>query len=428
VSHAGVQRLDSRAGGIDFAADEGSYLAYGLGRSYGDSCLNEGGTLLETPALNGLLSFDEASGLLRCQAGVTLAEIIGFALPRGWFLPTSPGTKFVTVGGAIANDVHGKNHHRAGTFGRHVPRFELLRSDGERLDCSATQNAGLYGATIGGLGLTGLITWAEVQLRRAPGPFIAMESVRFRSLDEFLELSAESDRDFEYTMAWVDCMAAGESSGRGLFMRGNHAWQRHIPGRAESASQKLSVPFALPGSLLNTLSVRAFNLVHYHAQLAQTVSKVVHYDPFFYPLDAIGEWNRLYGRRGFLQHQCVVPHEQAGPAMLAILDAVSRSGQGSFLAVLKTFGDLPSPGLLSFPRPGVTLALDFALRGRSTLDLLDRLDEVVLAHGGAVYPAKDARMSPQTFEASFPGWRDLLPYIDERFSSSFWRRVTGGRA
>jgi FAD/FMN-containing dehydrogenase len=425
VQHSRVEQLDWRRPHVDFAAHEGSYLAYGLGRSYGDSCLNDGGALIETPSNDNFLEFNEQTGVLRCQAGVTLAQIIDFALPRGWFLPTSPGTKFVTVGGAIANDVHGKNHHVAGTFGRHVLSFELLRSDGERLTCSQTQNRDLYRATIAGLGLTGLIVSAEVQLRRAPGPFIAMESIRFSSLDEFIELSHDADQRFEYTMSWVDCMATGKSAGRGIFLGGNHAWQRHIPGQKLERPQRLAVPFEMPLTLLNNLSVRAFNELWYRKQLAKSVSATQHYDPFFYPLDSVGDWNRIYGRRGFLQHQCVIPHEYARTALLGILEAVARSGQGSFLAVLKTFGDVPSPGMLSFPRPGLTLALDFAVRGQSTFDLLDALDEIVLANHGAVYPAKDARMAPGTFEASFPNWREFSPYVDQRFSSSFWRRVTG---
>jgi FAD/FMN-containing dehydrogenase len=351
--------------------------------------------------------------------------VLEFCVPRGWFLPTTPGTKFVSIAGAIANDIHGKNHHVAGTFGRHVTCFELVRSDGERLLCSSIENAGLYRATIGGMGLTGFITWAEFRLKRVPGPYIAMESIRFGSLDEFFELSDDSDRLFEYTMSWVDCMATGRDTGRGLFMRGNHAWQKRIPGLDPNPKQRLGISFDLPEFALNGTAVKAFNWLLYHKQLAPVVTATTPYDPFFYPLDSIGHWNRMYGRRGFMQHQCVVPHEGATQALRAMFNATSESGQGSFLAVLKTFGDLPSPGMMSFPRPGATLALDFPFRGEKTLKLLDRLDDIAIAVGGAVYPAKDARMSRRTFEASFPRWRDFEPYIDPKFSSSFWRRVTG---
>ena len=420
-----VRELLWRDQARDIESVPSSVLPFGMGRSYGDSCLNDGGTLLTTPALDHLLAFDEDNGLLRCEAGVTLAQILQFGVPRGWFLPTTPGTKFVTVGGAIANDVHGKNHHVAGTFGRHVRRFELVRSDGKTYLCSPEENPELYAATIGGLGLTGLITWAEVQLRAVSGPYISMDSVRFGSLDEFFEVSAESDRDFEYTMSWVDCLASGKQMGRGLFMRGNHSWQPHIPGKKAGFHQKIALPVDLPSFVLNRLSIKAFNTLHYHAQLPKRVHKTLPYDPFFYPLDSIGTWNKMYGQRGFLQHQCVIPHEAGAKGMRAILQAISDSGEGSFLAVLKTFGSLTSPGMMSFPRPGVTLALDFPLKGAKTLALVDRLDDIVLEYGGAVYPAKDARMSSRMFDASFPRWREFARYVDPGFSSSFWRRVTG---
>lgn len=417
--------------GLDSAAMleqcNGTLLPYGMGRSYGDSCLNPGGTLLETRDLNCLIAFDEETGLLRCESGVSLAQVLAFAVPRGWFLPTTPGTKFVTIGGAIANDVHGKNHHVAGTFGRHVTRFELVRSDGSVRVCSPTENAELYSATIGGLGLTGLITWAEVQLRAVAGPYIEMESIKFGSLDEYFAIAAESDQGFEATMSWVDCMASGASLGRGLLMRGNHSWRPRIPGLDAAPKQKAALPFDFPAGVLNSFSIRAFNTLYYNAQLAKQVRKTVPYEPFFYPLDSITDWNRMYGSRGFMQHQCVVPHPMARDALRAILGATSRAGEGSFLAVLKNFGHMESPGLLSFPRPGVTLALDFANRGPRTFRLLDELDRIVVEHGGAIYPAKDARMSPETFEASFPHWREFAKHIDERFSSSFWRRVTQGK-
>ena len=404
---------------------DGPVLPYGQGRSYGDSCLNEGGTLLDTSGLRRFIAFDETAGILRCEAGTTLAEILDLIVPKGWFLPTTPGTKFVSVGGAIANDVHGKNHHVAGTFGRHVLSFELLRSDGRSYVCSPAENVDLYRATIGGLGLTGLILWAEIQLHAISGPFIDIESVRFGSLDEYFDIAGETNRTHECTMAWVDCVATGRQMGRGLLMLGNHSWQPRIPGISAEPRQKLALPVDLPSGVLNKLSIRAFNAVHYHAQIPKQVRKTVPYDAFFYPLDAIGAWNHMYGRAGFLQHQCVVPPESAREAVRSIFEVTSRSGEGSFLAVLKTFGDLPSPGMISFPRPGATLALDFPLRGSSTLRLLDELDAIVLEHGGAVYPAKDARMSPRCFEASFPDWREFERYVDERFSSSFWRRVTG---
>ncbi len=423
--HRAVVPVRWRDDVIDLAAIEGPALPYGWGRSYGDSCLNEGGTLLDTGPLNRFMDFDDTTGLLRCEAGVTLADILALIVPRGWFLPTTPGTKFITVGGAIANDVHGKNHHKAGTFGCHVTRFELLRSDGERMICSPDENAELFRATIGGLGLTGLILWAEIRVRRVAGPFIAKEQIRFRCVDEFFEISADSDERFEHTMAWVDCLATGQHLGRGLFMRGNYAWPKHIPRKAAEPRSLFTVPVQLPAFVLNLATVKAFNGLYYRSQLTKRAHQVVPYDPFFYPLDAIYEWHRLYGAPGFLQYQFVIPYAQDRTAIKDILTQISQSGVVSFLAVLKVFGNVPSPGMLSFPRPGVTLALDFPFRGQRTLALLNRLDQVVREHGGVLYPAKDARMSAETFQACYPQWQEFARYIDPKFSSSFWRRVMG---
>src|SRR5580765_483557 len=398
---------------------EGSVLAYGNGSSYGDVCLNDGGTLLATRGLDRYIAFDPASGILRCEAGMLFADILDFAVPRGWFLPVTPGTRFVTVGGAIANDVHGKNHHGAGTFGEHLLRFELLRSDGTRIECSPTQNVDLYTATIAGLGLTGMIVSAEIQLLRIAGPWMARETRRFGNLGEFFALSAESERDYAYTVAWIDCAANGNAFGRGVFFRANHA-----PAMAAGRSPRqrgLTVPFTPPVSLINKLSLRAFNELYFrHTREGQAI---VHYEPYFYPLDAIGEWNRLYGPRGFLQYQCVVPPAAAEAAVTELLKRVAAAGSGSFLAVLKVFGDRPPAGILSFPRAGTTLALDFPNHGAATFSLLDRLDDIVAAAGGAVYPAKDARLSGMRFRQYFPRWQEMLVQIDPKFSSGFWRRV-----
>ncbi|CAM4009696.1 FAD-binding oxidoreductase [Corallococcus sp. ZKHCc1 1396] len=406
---------------------ERSLLPHGLGRSYGDSCLNAGGTLLLTSGLDRLIDFDPTTGVVRCEAGVSLDTLLRLCAPRGWFLPVTPGTKFVTVGGAIANDVHGKNHHRSGTFGRHVRRFELLRSDGSRRMCSAEENPDWFGATVGGLGLTGLVTWAEVQLVPIRNPFVVQETVPFENLDGFFRVSRESEADHEFTVAWVDCLARGRKLGRGLFYRGNFA-----PSQFErlplvkshlSHGSGLAVPMDLPAFCLNRLSVAAFNLLYYHRQRGRPSRHLVHYDPFFYPLDAVHGWNRIYGSRGFLQFQCVVPHATARDAVKEVLERSARGGLPSFLSVLKTFGDLPSPGWMSFPRPGITLAMDFANRGEKTWRLVEDLDRVTREAGGAVYPAKDARMSPESFAAYFPQRERFASYLDPAFSSSFWRRV-----
>jgi FAD/FMN-containing dehydrogenase len=395
-------------------------LAYGCGRSYGDSCLNDGGALLVATGLDRFIALEQ-SGLLRCEAGVTLAEILDVIVPQGWFLPVVPGTKWVTVGGAIANDIHGKNHHRAGSFGVHVTRFELLRSSGQRMVCSPDFNPELFAATIGGLGLTGLILWAEIRLQRVAGTGIAQERIRFGGLDEFLTLAAE-DAVHEYTVAWVDCLARGRRLGRGVYLRGTHV-PYPIRGRRRASGAGRRMRFDAPSHLLNRATLAAFNALQYRRGPARTVRTTVAYEPFFFPLDALGDWNRLYGGAGFLQYQCVVPDAPGGGAARAILERVSASSETPALGVIKRFGSVASPGLLSFPRPGLTLAIDFPFRGRHTLDLLDQLDREVRDAGGAVYPAKDARMSSESFRAFFPAWRTFAALVDPRFSSSFWRRV-----
>ncbi|EDY17262.1 FAD linked oxidase domain protein [Chthoniobacter flavus Ellin428] len=397
-------------------------LPFGLGRSYGDSCLNDGGDLLVTEELKHLLAFDAERGMMRCEAGVTLDELLRFIVPRGWFLPVTPGTKFITVGGAIANDIHGKNHHRAGTFGCHVTKFELLRSTGERLICSPTENTAQFAATIGGLGLTGLITWAEFQLLRIENSMIDVEELQFANLDEFFAISAESDADFAYTVSWVDCLAEGPSLGRGIFMRGNHARGDSLSHRLHRPP-RLGVPVEFPDFALNQYSIQAFNTLYYAKALEAFSRKIVHYDPFFYPLDAVNHWNRIYGRRGFFQYQFVIPFSGDRKVIREIFQRIAASGQGSFLAVLKTFGERRSPGMLSFPAPGLTLALDFANQGWETLSLFNELDQVVLATGGRIYPAKDARMPARVFQECYPRWEEFRQYIDPAFSSSFWRRV-----
>lgn len=394
-------------------------LPVGLGRSYGDVCLLDGGTLLNCSSLSRLISFNPETGLLRCEAGTTLAEVLDFAVPRGWFLPTTPGTKYVTVGGAIANDVHGKNHHVAGTFGCHTPRFELVRSDGTHMECSATSNPSWYSATIGGMGLTGLITWADIQLRPIVSRKIDYEGIKFVGIDEFLAISRES-ANTEYTVAWIDCVAQGRNFARGIFMRGSHS-TRPAP-LTTSREAHLSVPVEMPARLLNHFTVGAFNAFYFRKQLSTRKTAVVDYESFFYPLDSVLHWNRIYGRKGLLQFQCVLPDgDSAG--MTEILRAITASGLASFLAVIKVFGDIKSPGMLSFPRPGITLALDFPV-GEKSLELLDRLGMITLEYGGSMYPAKDARMTPAQFQTFYPDWQHFARFIDPAFSSAFWQRVT----
>lgn len=396
-------------------------LPYGLGRSYGDSCLNGGQSLLAVHRLDRFMDFDPETGLLRAEAGVSLASILEFGVPRGWFPLVTPGTKYVTLGGAIANDVHGKSHHVTGAFGNHVLRFELVRSDGRRRVCSPEENAGYFSATVGGLGLTGLITWVELKLKRVPGPWIDVEEIQFEGLDEFLALSRESEPTHDYIVAWVDCASRGRGQARGIFSRGNHsesraAWAPPKPGPR--------MPVDFPGIALNSLSVRLFNSFYFHKQLSPRIKKTVSYEPFFYPLDAIEDWNRAYGKQGFLQWQCVVPFSSARDAMEEILGRIGASGMASFLSVMKTMGDMPPAGMLSFSAPGVTLALDFPARHARLLPLLDELDVIVADAGGRIYPAKDARMSPAHFRRFYPRLEEFKQYVDPAFSSTFWRRVT----
>jgi FAD/FMN-containing dehydrogenase len=400
-------------------------LAFGQGRSYGDTCLNNGGILLDTAALSGSIEFDQERGTLRCDAGATLAEILKLIVPHNWFLPVTPGTKEVSVGGAIAHDVHGKNHHGAGTFGRYVTQFELLRSSGERLICSPQINAELFAATIAGMGLTGLITWAEFKLKPIPGSAIAVERIPFANLDEFLAATAASDQLFEYTVAWLDGGFRAGRVGRGVLLRGNSAAAEPAAEPApRSVTRRWHLPLTVPEFFLNRPTIRAMNSVYYQLQRRQRSAELVDFEPFFYPLDAISNWNQIYGRRGFLQYQCVVPYEERN-AIEEIFKRIASSELAAVLAVLKVFGELTSPGMLSFPRPGITLAIDFPFRGKATLKLLNTLDDITRAARGRVYPAKDARMSAGAFQDYFPQWQDFARYVDPKFSSSFWRRVTG---
>lgn len=429
---AAVRRLTDRRAPLPAAT--ASMLVYGNGRSYGDVCLNDGGDVLLARGLDRFIAFDADTGVLRAEAGVLLSEVLALVVPRGWFLPVTPGTRFVTLGGALANDVHGKNHHRAGSFGHHVRAFELVRSDGSRRVCTPADTPDWFAATVGGLGLTGLVTWVELQLRAIDGPWIDATTRRFVDLAGFFALSAEADAAAEFTVAWVDCAARGSSLGRGVLHSGGFApvGAGGEPPRAHGGLPPggippgviphglIELPLTPPVSLINRLSLRAFNALYYRQREGRGLT---HYAPFFYPLDGIGHWNRIYGPRGFLQWQCVIPPAAAEPALREILGRIAASGQGSFLAVLKNFGDRPPPGFLSFPRPGVTLALDFPLT-RGILPLLDTLDAVVAAAGGALYPAKDARMAPGMFRRSFPAVERLLPFVDPAFSSGFWRRVS----
>ncbi len=402
---------------LKFRNIEGEVLPYGLGKSYGDSCLLDGGTLLDISGINKFIDYDVNTGILTCYAGATLADCIDFLLPRGRFLPVTPGTKYITLGGAVANDVHGKNHHKAGTFGCHVTELELLRSDGSIIKCTPENNYEFFSATIGGLGLTGIITKVSFQTVHCSGPIIEAESIKFHSFEEFSEINQHSEH-YDYTVAWVDTSIPG----RGLFNRGNFA---PIEKQKEYKSRNgKMLPFPLDMDLINSFTVKMFNLLYFNKQTSKVKKGELSFEPFFYPLDAVDGWNKAYGKRGFLQYQFVIPLNDYIYVLKEIFRIFSRSKLSSFLTVLKTFGNIKSPGMMSFPREGLTLAIDFKMVGIQLLNMLDETDKIIRGAGGVLYPCKDARMSADNFKVFYPQWKEFSAYIDPKFSSSFWKRVT----
>jgi FAD/FMN-containing dehydrogenase len=380
-------------------SENGPVLGRGMGRSYGDSALAD--TLISTRHLNLLHSFDAHTGQLTCAAGISLAELLDVFVPRGWFLPITPGTQFVSIGGAIASDVHGKNHHLHGCFSACVESIVLLLADGSQVLCSRTERPELFHATCGGMGLTGLIVAASLRLLRIESAYIQQTTYKAANLEEALQLF-EAHSASTYSVAWIDCLASGAALGRSLLMVGEHARDGQLLLPAKRA---LSVPLDMPAALLNRYSVQAFNELYYQRIRKAESKQRVSFESFFYPLDGIQQWNRLYGKQGFVQYQFVIPKTAGLQGMRAILERISSSHRGSFLAVLKTFGAANS-NLLSFPMEGYTLALDFKLEA-GLLELLDELDSMVLAYGGRLYLAKDARMSEATFKQSQPNWQQF---------------------
>lgn len=398
-----------------------SVLCYGKGKSYGDVCLNENETLIDTTNLNHIIHFDDNTGIIKCEAGITLKEILEFTVPKDWFLPVTPGTKFITLGGAVANDVHGKNHHTAGTFGSHVTEIELLRSDKVTYICSKEEHKELFTATIGGLGLTGFIKTVEFQLMKIETPFMYVENIKFDNLDTFFDLNEESEKLFPYTVSWVDCSTKGKKMGKGIYMRGRHATKAEVSKSFEMKDGAL--PFSIEASFINNFTVKAFNKLFYSKQFSKFSTQIVPFEPYFYPLDMIDGWEKAYGKNGFLQHQFVLPYENCRQNMHLIFEEIVNSGMSSFLTVLKSFGDAKSPGVLSFPKKGITLAIDYRMEGDKTLRLLDKIDKIVADNNGCLYPGKDARMSREHFHQFYPNFEEFLKYKDPNFSSSFYRRI-----
>lgn len=415
------------------AITDGAVLTRGLGRSYGDSALPPPG-VLEIPAsplADRILSFEpdagsdsgERTALLRAEAGLSLDRIVRTFLPRGWFVPVTPGTRYVTLGGMVAADVHGKNHHVAGTIGRHVTRLTLRLATGEIVPCSRDERPDLFRATLGGMGLTGHILEVELRMVRVPSPWIFAESFPVPDVVAFVEALRESARAWPFTVGWIDCLTPGRRGrlpGRGILDRGRWAEPGEAPAASPAPRRTLSVPFVAPGWLLNPLTVRAFNAVYYHRSRlwgrGRTRRGVVHPESFFYPLDAVRHWNRLYGPRGFTQYQCVLPeHAEGGPAAAAVrfLEVLTGRGGASFLCVIKDCGP-EGEGVLSFPRPGISIAVDLPVRG-GTPELIDALDRRVVAEGGRIYLAKDAFTRAERFRAMEDGRLDELAAIRRRY-------------
>jgi FAD/FMN-containing dehydrogenase len=397
-------------------------LTYGNGRSYGDSGLLDRSGMILARRRAQLLSFDENTGLIEAESGLLIGDLLAVTVPKGWFIPVTPGTRFVTLGGALANDVHGKNHHARGTFGGHVTGFDLERSDGTIAHLTPADTTGLFAATIGGMGLTGYVPRLCLQLIKVESAAIDQEAIAFDDLDGFFALAVQSDSTHEYTVAWIDSLAKGARLGSGIFFRGNHAPSGRVV-KAPGTTWK-SLPITPPISLLNPLSIRLFNAAYGFANRRKGAG-AVHYAPFFYPLDGVRHWNRAYGPKGLRQFQCAIPLPKAKQAIAALIAATHEANIASFLTVLKLFGEKPSPGMLSFPMPGATLTLDFPYQGERTDILLAILDRITLGAGGRINPYKDARMPRDTFEASFPMVGAFERFVDPGFTSNFWRRVRG---
>lgn len=388
------------------------YLARGLGRSYGDASLNSSGKVVLMERLNRMLSFDDKTGVLRAEGGVTLAEIIETFVPRGWFLSVTPGTKFVTLGGCFACDVHGKNHHHTGSFAQHVKEIELLQADYQTVRCSPAVKKELFWSTAGGMGLTGVIKELTIQLIPIESAFVKVTNYSTKNLEETLAVLTDPAKDEIYSVAWIDCFASGDSLGRGIVMNGHHALLEELPKGTKpfeyKKASKASIPCFCPSWFLGAYSVKTFNRLYYACQSGKTSPFLTDFDRYFYPLDAISNWNRIYGKNGFIQYQFVVPHKDALKSLQKILGMFSQAKYGSFLAVLKRFGP-QNPGYLSFPHEGFTLALDIPMKGsKQLLEFLTTVDREVLQAGGRVYLAKDTRLSPETFRAMYPRYQEWL--------------------
>ena len=367
-------------------------IARGNGRCYGDASLQK--NIVSTKYWNKFIAFDRQAGEIECESGVLLSKVIELSIPHGFFISVTPGTKFVTVGGAIASDIHGKNHHVDGCFSEHVLHFTLLTESGEIKKCSRDENADLFWPTMGGMGLTGIILTARFKLKKIETAYIRNEAIQAKNLDEIFKLFEESE-SWTYNVAWLDCLQRGKNSGKSIMLRGEHATLNELPQRlkknALTPRKKFSftVPFYFPSFALNPLTIKLFNWFFYHKQLKKHLKNYVDLDQFFYPLDAIQNWNKIYGKKGFIQYQFVIPKANGKEGMRQILETIAKSGNGSFLVVLKLFGRNNPLAYNAFPFEGYTLALDFKVNPKLPA-LVAALDGIVEKYGGRIYRTKDA--------------------------------------
>lgn len=413
-------------------------IARGQGKSYGDAALNENGRVVLTERLNRLRVLDIEQGFIRAEAGLTLDDLLRIIVPRGWFLPVTPGTRYISLGGAVAADVHGKNHHCEGSFGRFVTDLELRTSSGEKITCSPEENSDLFWASIGGMGLTGFIGEIGLRLRRIPSAYIKAQHQKASNLDALFKLFDDSAYDAPYTVAWIDTLSRGAKLGRGVFMRGHHAELDELSAELMQQPYSLKpaaaikVPIDMPASLMNPYSIGLFNTLYHRIEGSKREPFITDYRKFFYPLDSLLNWNRMYGKRGFLQYQCVIPEPYAYEGIRKLIERLAASRHSSFLAVLKRMGPM-GQGMLSFPMAGYTLALDLTLSDSSLFTLLNELDDLVVGYGGRIYLAKDARLSASAFRAMYPRygeWLEVKRRVDPDgcLSSSLSRRLRIGEA
>ena len=401
-------------------------IARGGGRAYGDSALAP--VMLNSKRFNHVRAFNTDTGIIKVEAGLILADLLKAFVPQGWFAPVTPGTQFVSIGGMVASDVHGKNHHVDGSFGQHITELSLMLANGEIETCSPTNNSDLFHATIGGMGLTGIILTVSFRMTAVQSAWVRQETIRCDSLDAVMD-EFEQSKHWKYTVAWIDCLSTDEEMGRSVLFRGEHATRAELSMDKSNApltlkpKRKLNVPFSFPPGVLNRWSVKAFNELYFR-RAPEERTDFVDYQTFFYPLDAIHNWNRIYGPKGFVQYQCVIPKARSREALQKLLGMIASAGEGSFLAVLKLFG--PQDGMLSFPSEGYTLALDFPAK-QSVFALLDRLDQVVLEHGGRIYLTKDARMSAHTFRSGYPALKQWQQIAAEHDPEGRWQSTQSQR-